>query len=56
MISGRSKPPPLYLVIHFNRLQWNQSEFGNVSVIRLDPRKIWIPDIEVYNAAVKKLI
>jgi len=33
------------------RLQWNQSEFGNVSVIRLDPRKIWIPDIEVYNAA-----
>merc|ERR1712212_393432 len=39
------------MVWNDHRLQWNQTEFGNVSVIRLDPRKIWVPDIEVYNAA-----
>jgi len=33
------------------RLQWNEADFGNVKVIRVNPHKLWIPDIEVYNSA-----
>jgi len=33
------------------RLQWNQSHYGNVSVLRADSSLVWLPDIELYNAA-----
>ena len=28
-------------------LRWNPAEFGNVSSIRADKSKIWLPDINV---------
>ena len=34
------------------RLQWNESDFGGASVFRINPKKIWLPDIEIYNTAV----
>ena len=36
------------------RLQWNEDDFNGSSVIRVNPSKIWLPDIEVYNMAVWK--
>merc|ERR1711915_110164 len=33
------------------RLQWHESEYGGVNVIRLNSKKVWLPDIELYNAA-----
>ena len=38
------------LILH--RLAWNETDFGGVSVLRIDPSKLWLPDIEVYNTAV----
>ena len=35
------------------RLQWDEEKFGGVDVFRIDARKIWIPDIEVFNSAVR---
>lgn len=32
-------------------LLWNQSEYGNISSIKVPPNKIWIPDILMYNNA-----
>merc|ERR1719474_654638 len=39
------------LVWNDYRLQWHESEYGGVNVIRLNPKKVWLPDIELYNAA-----
>merc|ERR1711915_1017019 len=33
------------------RLQWDEEKFEGLDVFRIDARKIWIPDIEVYNSA-----
>jgi len=41
----------LRLVWNDYRLQWNESDFGGVNVIRVDPNLLWLPDIEVYNTA-----
>jgi len=41
----------LRLVWNDHRLEWEEEEFGGVSVFRIDPNKIWLPDIEVYNMA-----
>ncbi|XP_019632173.1 PREDICTED: neuronal acetylcholine receptor subunit alpha-7-like [Branchiostoma belcheri] len=30
-------------------LSWNESEFGGLNQIRLDPKRIWVPDILMYN-------
>ncbi|KAH9493854.1 hypothetical protein DERF_014582 [Dermatophagoides farinae] len=32
-------------------LQWNSSEFGNISKIRIPCQSIWLPDIVLYNNA-----
>merc|ERR1712183_835999 len=41
----------LRLVWNDYRLQWNEDDYGGVSVIRVDPSHIWLPDVELYNAA-----
>ena len=40
----------LRMVWNDRRLQWNQSDYGNVSLIHLSPDKIWRPDVLVYNS------
>ncbi|KAM5228821.1 acetylcholine receptor subunit delta isoform 1-T1 [Ctenodactylus gundi] len=32
-----------------SRLQWNASEFGNISVLRLPPDMVWVPEIVLEN-------
>ncbi|XP_020028391.1 acetylcholine receptor subunit delta [Castor canadensis] len=32
-----------------SRLQWNASEFGNISVLRLPPDMVWLPEIVLEN-------
>ena len=39
-----------------HRLAWDKADYGGVSVFRIDPHKLWLPDIEVYNNAVSKCI
>jgi len=41
----------LRLVWNDFRLTWNETEFGGVNVIRINSKRLWLPDIEVYNAA-----
>eukprot|EP00092_Neocalanus_flemingeri_P036515 GFUD01039758.1.p1 GENE.GFUD01039758.1~~GFUD01039758.1.p1 ORF type:complete len:322 (-),score=43.69 GFUD01039758.1:186-1151(-) len=41
----------LRIVWNDYRLVWNESDYGGVTVIRLDPKNIWLPDIEIYNTA-----
>lgn len=41
----------LRLVWDDYRLQWDEADFGGASVFRINPKKIWLPDIEVYNTA-----
>ena len=43
----------LWLRMNWNNtyLDWNETEFGNISFIVVEPKKIWHPDIELYNAA-----
>jgi len=43
----------LWLRMNWNNsyLNWNENDFGNISFIIIDPKKIWHPDIELYNAA-----
>ena len=36
-------------------MQWDESKFGGVNVLRVYPSDIWLPDIEVYNAKVMQL-
>ena len=43
---------PPHFFDHF-RLQWDEADFGGASVFRIDPKKIWLPDIEVFNTAVR---
>ena len=30
-------------------LAWNTSEYGNIDNVRIDPRRIWTPDLLMYN-------
>jgi len=39
----------LRMVWNDYRLQWHEKEFGNVSVLRVYPGDLWLPDIELYN-------
>merc|ERR1719295_1417324 len=39
----------LRMVWNDYRLQWDQKKFGNVSVLRVYPNDLWLPDIELYN-------
>ncbi|XP_035702105.1 neuronal acetylcholine receptor subunit alpha-7 isoform X1 [Folsomia candida] len=32
-------------------LSWNESEFGNISDLRIPPHRIWKPDVLMYNSA-----
>lgn len=32
-----------------NRLKWNAEEFGNISVLRLPPDMVWLPEIVLEN-------
>ena len=43
----------LWLRMNWNNpyLTWNQSDYGNIDFIVVNPKKIWHPDIELYNAA-----
>jgi len=41
----------LRLIWNDHRLEWDEADFGDADVIRIDPNKIWLPDIEVYNMA-----
>jgi len=41
----------LRLIWQDYRLQWEEADFDGASVIRIDPNKIWLPDIEVFNMA-----
>ncbi|CAB3980590.1 neuronal acetylcholine receptor subunit alpha-10-like isoform X2 [Paramuricea clavata] len=34
-------------------LQWKKEEYGGVKVIRLDPTRIWTPDLTLYNSVHK---
>ena len=58
MITGKQELPhslPFSLTRPSNfvfRLEWDEADFGDADVIRIDPNKIWLPDIEVYNMAV----
>lgn len=37
-------------------LQWDPSEYGNVTEIRLFPQVIWTPDIQLYNFADERIV
>ncbi|XP_052826361.1 neuronal acetylcholine receptor subunit alpha-7 [Octopus bimaculoides] len=43
----------LWLNIKWNdtNLVWNPEDFGNITLIRLPPKKLWKPDILMYNSA-----
>ncbi len=41
------------LVFNDHRLTWDKEKFGGISVIRVDPSKIWMPDIVLYNKYVR---
>lgn len=32
-----------------SRLQWDAEEFGNISVLRLPPDMLWLPEIVLEN-------
>ncbi|XP_059082204.1 neuronal acetylcholine receptor subunit alpha-7-like isoform X2 [Tigriopus californicus] len=32
-------------------LGWNQSEYGNVDGVRIHPKRLWVPDLLMYNSA-----
>ncbi|XP_071749437.1 neuronal acetylcholine receptor subunit alpha-7 isoform X2 [Lepeophtheirus salmonis] len=44
----------LNLVWNDYNLIWNKSEYGNVDAVRIHPRKIWTPDLLMYNSADEK--
>lgn len=44
----------LFLLISFKKwndisLRWKKEEYGGVKAIRLDPTRIWTPDLTLYN-------
>ncbi|XP_069105359.1 neuronal acetylcholine receptor subunit alpha-10-like [Argopecten irradians] len=41
----------LYMNWKDERLQWNESEYGNLKSIRVPADSIWIPEMEVYNVS-----
>ena len=40
----------LRMVWNDGRLQWNESDYNNVSFIHMSPDKIWLPDVLIYNS------
>ncbi|XP_068711233.1 neuronal acetylcholine receptor subunit alpha-7-like isoform X3 [Montipora foliosa] len=32
-------------------LRWNESKYGNIKSINVDPKEVWVPDIVLYNNA-----
>merc|ERR1719209_947610 len=32
------------------RLQWDEKKFGNVSILRVYPGDLWLPDLELFNS------
>ncbi|XP_074609983.1 neuronal acetylcholine receptor subunit alpha-3-like isoform X3 [Acropora palmata] len=32
-------------------LRWNESKYGNITSINVDPKEVWVPDIVLYNNA-----
>jgi hypothetical protein len=30
-------------------LAWNKSEYGDVENVRIHPKKLWVPDLLMYN-------
>jgi len=46
----------LWLNLEWNdyNLAWNTSEYGNIDNVRIDPRRIWTPDLLMYNSADEK--
>ena len=50
-------PSRLTSTSHFIlRLEWDEADFDGASVLRVDPNKIWLPDLEVFNMMVNKLV
>lgn len=41
----------LRLVWNDYQLQWDESEYGGIGVLRLPPDKVWKPDIVLFNNA-----
>lgn len=39
----------LRLVWNDYQLQWDESEYGGIGVLRLPPDKVWKPDIVLFN-------
>lgn len=48
----------LLLIFHFivyikrwtnKDLSWNESKYGNVSLLHVDPNRVWTPDILLHN-------
>ena len=36
------------------QLSWNESQYGGVDSVVIQPRNLWIPDILLYNRSVMK--
>ncbi len=39
----------LRLVWNDYQLQWDEADYGGISVLRLPPDKVWKPDIVLFN-------
>ncbi len=39
----------LRLVWNDDQLQWDEADYGGISVLRLPPDKVWKPDIVLFN-------
>ena len=46
----------LRLVWHDYQLQWDEADYGGISVLRLPPDKVWKPDIVLFNKCVALLL
>ena len=38
-----------YQVWNDYQLQWDEADYGGISVLRLPPDKVWKPDIVLFN-------
>ena len=54
--SSHTWKPSLMALVFFCRLKWDEKEFGNVSVLRVYPGDLWLPDLELFNSKVTWVI
>ena len=49
----------IFTIVHYLQkwrnefLSWKPSEFGGIKTLNIDPTKVWVPDITLYNKYVK---